>query len=141
MIAYSEGTAGRGDNGYNVMYGGSLFENGYVDHPRQPHTFLIKGKAVTSTAAGRYQLLARFWDVYKKQLALKDFGHDAQDAVAWQQIRECRATADVEAGRLHDAVTKCARIWASLPGAGYGQHEQRFEVLEDAFLAAGGTVA
>ena len=32
-IAVSEGTFGEGDNGYNVLAGGKLFE-GYADHPR-----------------------------------------------------------------------------------------------------------
>lgn len=34
MIATAEGTAKLGDNGYNVLVGGSLF-TGYADHPQQ----------------------------------------------------------------------------------------------------------
>ena len=41
-----------------------------------------------STGAGRYQLLSRWWDAYRKQLGLKDFSPKSQDAVALQQIGE-----------------------------------------------------
>jgi len=135
MVAHSEGTAGKGDDGYNVLVDGGLFHS-YRDHPRVlvdlPHL------GIKSTAAGRYQLLARFYDVYKKQLRLSDFGYDAQDAIALQQVRECAALDDVDAGRVEAAIKKCCHIWASLPGAGYGQHENKMAVLVAAFREAGG---
>jgi len=37
-------------------------------------------------------------------------------------------------------VIQCARIWASLPGAGYGQHENKLNDLQAAYEAAGGTM-
>ena len=40
-----------------------------------------------STGAGRYQLLSRWWDAYRKQLGLKDFSPKSQDAVALQPLR------------------------------------------------------
>ena len=140
MLAVSEGTKGKGEDGYNVLYGGGLF-SGYADHPRKKLTFKIKGNNVTSTAAGRYQVLARFYDAYKESLKLPDFSPASQDAIALQMVREQKALADVDAGRLESAIAKCANIWASLPGAGYNQHEQRFEVLRAAFIAAGGKLA
>lgn len=139
-IATSEGTAHVGDRGYNCLYGGGTFD-GYADHPRKKLTFKIKGKSVTSTAAGRYQLLARYYDAYKKQLKLPDFSPASQDQIALQQIAERRALGDVDAGRFDDAVKKCKNIWASFPGAGYGQHEQKIETLRTAFQFAGGTLA
>ena len=51
MIATAEGTVNLGDNGYNVLVGGSLF-TGYADHPRKA-VYLPKYK-IKSTAAGRY---------------------------------------------------------------------------------------
>jgi muramidase (phage lysozyme) len=137
MIAVSEGTAHLGDNGYNVLVGGGFFD-GYADHPRRLIT--LNNKGLKSTAAGRYQLLSRYFDHYKALLHLPDFGPDSQDKIAIQQIRECRALDDVDAGRFREAVKKCARIWASFPGAGYGQHENRMERLELAYTEAGGTV-
>ena len=136
MIAVSEGTKKLGNNGYNVIVGGSLFES-YADHPRK----LIWVQAgLASTAAGRYQLLKRYWDYYKNFLQLKDFSPASQDAVAIQQIKECRALDDIEKGYISVAIDKCKRIWASLPGAGYGQHENSIDKLISAYKAAGGTI-
>lgn len=138
MIAVSEGTAGKGDDGYNVIVGGSLF-NGYADHPRK--LVDLPRLKIKSTAAGRYQLLSRYFDAYKKQLKLKDFSPESQDAIALQQIRERNAIGDIVAGRFDEAVKKVSNIWASLPGAGYGQHENKIERLRLAYSNAGGVVA
>jgi len=62
-------------------------------------------------------------------LKLPDFGHISQDKLAIQHIRECRALPDVIAGRIEPAIDKCSNIWASLPGAGYGQREHRLQDL------------
>ncbi len=139
MISVSEGTFGKGDNGYNVLVGGALWEHGYADHPRVLVDFPKLG--IKSTAAGRYQLLARYFDAYKKQLDLPDFSPASQDAIALQQIKECHALPDIEAGHFNIAVAHCAHIWASLPGAGYGQHENTMDKLRAAYVEAGGTVA
>ena len=137
MIAVSEGTKGKGDDGYNVIVGGALF-TAYNDHPRKL-VWLRPGLA--STAAGRYQLLARYWDYYKPFLQLKDFSAASQDAVAIQQIKERKALDDIEKGYITVAIDKCKNIWASLPGAGYGQHENNVDKLIAAYKTAGGTVA
>ena len=88
MLAWSEGTDnGRQktrNHGYDVIVGGELFTD-YSDHPRKLVTLNPKLK---STGAGRYQLLSRWWDAYRKQLGLKDFSPKSQDAVALQQIKE-----------------------------------------------------
>ena len=137
MIAVSEGTAGKGDNGYNVIVGGSLFES-YDDHPRKL-VWLRPGLA--STAAGRYQLLSRYYDAYKKQLNLPNFSPLSQDLIAVQQIKERGALQDIEKGYINVAIDKVKNIWASLPGAGYGQHENKVDKLITAYKDAGGTVA
>lgn len=130
------------DNGYNVIVGSThkkpiLFDS-YADHPRR----LIKINAnLSSTAAGRYQLLSRYYDAYKRLLNLKDFSPASQDAIALQQIRERRALDDVDAGRFHVAVGKVKNIWASLPGAGYGQHEHELDTLVARFVKNGGVLA
>lgn len=142
MIAYSEGTDnGRQptkNKGYDVIVGGSLMTS-YADHPRKLVDLPKLG--IKSTAAGRYQILAKFYDAYKKQLRLPDFSPASQDAIALQLIRECKATDDVEAGRIADAVHKCRSRWASLPGAGYGQHEQKLDKLIAVYKASGGLLA
>ena len=142
MIAHSEGTANIGDRGYNCIVGSTpahpvIFES-YADHPRVK---VQVRPGLWSTAAGRYQILARYFDAYKGQLRLQDFGPDSQDLIAFQMIRECGALEDIYAGRFDDAVAKCASRWASLPGAGYSQHENLIADLRAAYEAAGGSLA
>lgn len=71
LIAFSEGssTVRASDDGCNVLYGVGMFHD-YADHPPRKLTFCINGKPVTSTAAGRYQLLERYWDAYRLSLRL-----------------------------------------------------------------------
>lgn len=138
MIAVSEGTVKYGnDDGYDVIVGGTTFSS-YADHPRK----LVKIRpGLSSTAAGRYQLLSRYWDHYRKQLGLNDFSPESQDAVAIQQLREQKSIQPIEAGQFEEAVRRCRNIWASLPGAGYSQHENDIDDLRLAYMAAGGTLA
>ena len=82
-----------------------------------------------STGAGRYQLLSRWWDAYRKQLGLKDFSPKSQDAVALQQIKERGALPMIDRGDIRQAIDRCSNIWASLPGAGYGQFEHKADSL------------
>lgn len=132
LIAFSEGTYGHGDNGYNVMVGGSLFDS-YVDHPRKVVTINMKGQKIRSSAAGRYQILGRYYDAYKQSLGLKNFTPGEQDAIALQMIKEQKALDSIDAGNIEEAIKRCANIWASFPGAGYGQHENNMEHLLDKF--------
>ncbi len=125
------------DNGYNVIVGGTLF-NSYADHPRK--LVDLPRLKIKSTAAGRYQLLSRYWDAYRKQLGLKDFSPASQDAVALQQIKERRALELIDSGNIRQAIDRCSNIWASLPGAGYGQYEHKVEDLLKKFREAGGFV-
>lgn len=140
MLAWSEFTSriAASDDGYNVIVGGQLFSD-YSDHPREK-VWIPKWKVI-STAAGRYQLLARYYDVYKKLLRLKDFTPVNQDLIAIQQIRERRALPDIQSGRFDDAAAKCRNIWASLPGAGYGQYEHDLAALREQYRQAGGQLA
>ena len=138
MIATAEGTVNLGDNGYNVVVGGSLF-TGYADHPRKA-VYLPKYK-IKSTAAGRYQILSRYYTFYKKLLKLKDFSPASQDAIAIQMIKEQGALQDVDEGRVDAAIKKVSNIWASMPGAGYGQREVAIASLRKSFVDAGGLIA
>ncbi|WP_087686821.1 MULTISPECIES: glycoside hydrolase family 24 protein [unclassified Pandoraea] len=139
MLAWSEFTSriAGSDDGYNVLVGGGIFPS-YADHPRK--SVWIKRFNVWSTAAGRYQLLSRYFDVYKKQLSLPDFSPVSQDKIAIQQIRERGALPDIKAGQIESAISKCRNIWASLPGAGYGQVEHAIEPLIQQYVKAGGAL-
>lgn len=143
LVAYSEGTATikQSERGYNVLYGGELF-NGYDDHPRKKITLSINGKPVTSTAAGRYQLLERYWDAYRLSLRLQGgFTPENQDRIALQQIRERRALDDIKAWRIPQAIARCSSIWASFPGNNYGQNPHRLEKLLVQWQKLGGVLA
>ena len=141
MIAWAEGTDnGRQrtqDRGYDVVVGGDNFV-GYADHPR----ILVSLPAlkIKSTAAGRYQLLSRYFDAYKRMLALPDFSPASQDRIAIQQIKERRAIPQIERGDFEGAVRSVKNIWASMPGAGYSQHEHHIVKLAAAYEAAGGVI-
>ena len=145
MIAHSEiGPAllAVSDNGYNVIVGSTpenpiLFAS-YADHP---HRMVILRPGLVSSAAGRYQLLGKYYDAYKTQLGLPDFSPASQDLIALQQIKECHAINLIEQGLFDKAVAQCARIWASLPGAGYGQHENKIDDLRVTYINAGGVLA
>jgi muramidase (phage lysozyme) len=145
MIAHSElgpRLLAASDNGYNVIVGSTparpLLFKSYGDHPRQ----VVEIKpGLKSSAAGRYQLLARYFDAYRRMLGLRDFSPRSQDTIALRQIAERRALEDIDAGRFDAAVAKVSNIWASLPGAGYGQHENDLASLRSAYVAAGGTMA
>lgn len=138
MLAFSEGTINYGqDDGYNVLVGGGLFDS-YADHPR----IVVQVRpGLASSAAGRYQLLARYFNHYRDLLGLSDFGPEAQDAIALQQIKECRAIPLIDAGDFDRAIAACRHIWASLPGAGYGQYERSPGSLRTAYINAGGKFA
>lgn len=138
MLAFSEGTSG--PSGYQTLFGGGIFQD-MSDHPRQRFAFTnSRGEQLYTTAAGRYQFLVRTWDSLRDKLNLPDFGPDSQDAAALELVRQRGALADVQAGRVTDAITKCAPIWASLPGAGYAQHENKLSALVAQYSAAGGSI-
>lgn len=144
MIAWSElgeELIDLSDNGYNVIVGSTpshpiLFHD-YSDHPRR---LISIRHGLKSSAAGRYQILARIYDAYRQQLRLRNFGPDAQDRIAIKLITECDATDDIIHGDIKAAIAKCSSRWASFPGAGYNQHEHRMSALIAAFKAAGGVV-
>lgn len=139
MIAFSEGTSSHGDDGYNVLVGSTprhpLLFDSYSRHPG------ILNEKHNSTAAGRYQLLKRYFADYAKMLLLPDFSPENQDKIAIQQIKERKALDDIAVGNIEKAIGKCKNIWASLPGAGYGQHEHQLDHLLAAYSKFGGKIA
>jgi muramidase (phage lysozyme) len=148
MLAVSEGTEtskATKDHGYDVIVTGAdgvpEIMTSYGTHPfaggRQPK--LVSAKTgLRSTASGRYQFLVRDWGFYRLKLNLPDFGPEAQDRWAVQLIKERRALDDIETGHFVRAVGKVSNLWASLPGAGYGQPEHHMEALAEIYERAGG---
>jgi muramidase (phage lysozyme) len=134
MIAYSEGA------NYNTLFGGGTFDS-FADHPRKLIPFTDQaGRKLNSSAAGRYQFLRGTWDELAAKLGLPDFSPASQDLAALELIRQKGALADVEAGRVSVAINKVAKVWASLPGAGYDQPERKLSSLLASYKQAGGNL-
>ena len=135
MLAWSEGTIGKGDDGYNDIVDPAGFFTDYSTHPN----LLVQVNAkIKSTAAGRYQLLARYYEPYRKQLGLPDFSPVSQDKIAIQQIKERKAYQLIIAGKITDAISRCSNIWASLPGNTYGQRQHKLADLIRIYQRFGG---
>jgi muramidase (phage lysozyme) len=129
LIAFSEGTSTSPitkNNGYDIVVSGvdgpSIFTD-YSDHPfaRGGSVTVRRVPLLVSTAAGRYQVLAKYFEVYKDRLGLPDFSPASQDAVAVQQMKERGAIDLIESGDVEGSITACAGIWASFPGNSYAQ--------------------
>lgn len=150
MLAVSEGTSTSPAtlcNGYDVIVTGvdgepEVFTD-FADHPfnKGRASKVINRRGLTSNASGRYQFMLRDWHHYRDSLGLLDFGPDSQDIWALQLIRERGALPLIDAGNFAEAVARCSNLWASLPGAGYGQHENELAKLQDAYTEAGGVMA
>ena len=123
------------NHGYDVIVGGELFTD-YSDHPRKLVTLNPKLK---STGAGRYQLLPLVGCLPQAAWPERLLS-ESQDAVALQQIKERGALPMIDRGDIRQAIDRCSNIWASLPGAGYGQFEHKADSLIAKFKEAGGTV-
>jgi lysozyme len=133
MIQYSEGTLGK--DAYRTLYGGELAE----DLSKHPNRKVTKW-GLTSTAAGAYQILNKTWQEIAQKLGLQDFSPQSQDRAAIELIARRKALDDVMAGRFSQAISKCRKEWASLPGAGYNQTEKSSKALAQIYKAVGGTL-
>jgi muramidase (phage lysozyme) len=134
-IRVGEGTAD--PMGYRRHFGGSHFDT-YADHPRRIITAGLGANRYDSSAAGAYQFLTKTWTECAAALGLADFSPRNQDVAALFLIDRRRALDDVIAGRFEDAVKKCAREWASLPGSPYGQPTKTMAQALATYMQAGG---
>jgi muramidase (phage lysozyme) len=148
MLRFGEGT--QGDDGFRIVFGGRKFVgkdgiigtlDDFADHPRGSVTATLGGKPITSTAAGAGQFLSRTWDGVAKQYGLLDFSPKNQLLAIVALIKGRRALEDVIAGRFEQAVMKCNKEWASLPGSPYGQPVVTMAEARAQYEAGGGTYA
>ena len=125
MLAWSEeldnGRQKTRNHGYDVIVGGELFTD-YPDHPRKLVTAKPNLTGWTLPAFFRYGCLPQ--EMLAERLLRK-----AGDAVALQQIKERGALPMIDRGDIRQAIDRCSNIWASLPGAGYGQFEHKADSL------------
>lgn len=129
LIGYSEGAD------YNTIVTGAdgkpeTFSD-FSHHPFENREPKLIRPGLKSTAAGKYQILYRFWKAYQEQLHLPDFGPESQDRVAIQLITECGALPNIAAGDVQSAVLKCASRWASFPSNNYHQGGKSMQQLVD----------
>lgn len=145
MLAWSEGTSTSKytkDDGYDVVVGGIDSPNTFTSYAAHPGILVtVNSQGLKSTAAGRYQVLKKYAAAYISLLSLPDFGPVSQDRIAIKQITEQHALADIQAGNIASAISKCSNIWASLPGNTYGQHMRSVDDLIAHFVADGGVTA
>lgn len=151
-IAMAEGTEREADP-YRVCYGYKHTLSSFADHPAITGEWRgerlsdahCRGAGLSpgcvSTAAGRYQIIRPTWATIKARLKLPDFSPESQDLACIALIQGRGALADVQAGRFAQAVEKCRKEWASLPGANYGQGERTLPWLQARYAQAGGVLA
>ena len=140
MLAWSEGTDnGRQktrNHGYDVIVGGRAIYR-LLRSPSQ----LVYAKPKTQinrrrTLPASFPLVGCLPQAAWPERLLSE----SQDAVALQQIKERGALPMIDRGDIRQAIDRCSNIWASLPGAGYGQFEHKADSLIAKFKEAGGTV-
>ena len=140
MLAWSElGPAllAVSDDGYNVFVGSTAkHPHLFASYASHPHIIVNVSSGLRSSATGRYQFLAHTWDALVDKLALPDFSPISQDRAAIELLRQCKAYPEIVAGHIEAAIHLARSIWASLPGAGYGQLENPLSKLVDAYNAA-----
>jgi RHS repeat-associated protein len=103
--------AGNEPLGYNAQFGGGTFTDNtykeapqdYADHPKE----VVKAWGQSSSAAGAYQFLGKFWNE-------KDFAPITQDNAAVGKLEYRKALGDVQTGNISNAVAKLKNEWTSL---------------------------
>lgn len=129
-----EGETNQDDTAYRMLYGGNLVSN-LSQHPNTA----VTAAGYTSTAAGAYQFLYRTWEECRKALNLPDFSPESQDKAAVFLIERRSALQEVKEGRFEEAIRKCNREWASLPGSPYGQPTMTIARCRQVYEQYGGT--
>jgi muramidase (phage lysozyme) len=136
VIAQAEGTASHADP-YRVGFGGSTIAD-LARHPGIAKRFKqTDGKTNRTTAAGKYQFLARTWNDVAGKLGLNDFSPRAQDLGAMELMRRSGSLDDVLRGDYAQAIHKDGRTWASLPSSPYAQPKRSQGFIDSALQRDG----
>ncbi|MCU0503949.1 MAG: glycoside hydrolase family 104 protein [Anaerolineae bacterium] len=124
---------------YRVLYGGELLD----DLSRHPNRRITAG-GYTSTAAGRFQALWGTWKDFCEAIGESPetlpFTQEWQDLFGIWCLHRRHALGSIAAGKIEEAVAKCALEWASLPGSPYGQPTITMNQFLGAYTGAGGTI-
>ena len=129
------------DLAFTMLFGGSHFDNGFVDHPRTIITVMTAKGPLRSDAAGAFQILSKTWDWVNTHLHLPDFSRASQIKAAIWLITYRGGYPAAIAGDVKTAIDKCKLEWASLPGSTYGQPTQAYSDALQVYSQYGGTLA
>lgn len=123
-IAFAEGTAGRGYDGYNVLFAYQMV----TDCNKHPDRRVCSG-SYCSTAAGRYQFLTTTWN----GLGLPNFRPENQEKGAMTLVSRRKATVPSDraltATEFANVMDRISWEWASLPPGRYGQPQKSLSSL------------
>lgn len=128
-LSYAEGTWRNDSPGYNIIYGGSTFNN-FSRHPDR----VIYSGGYSSSAAGAYQFLTTTWQSVSKKLNLKDFSPSSQDIGALFLIDKYGVLEDIQNCKFNRSIIdSLSPEWASLPMINgrsyYGQYAKSYKSL------------
>jgi len=127
------------NDGYDVLVSSTaarpyLFHE-YSKHPRKYMQFSAR---ITSSAAGRYQILYDTYADLVRATGLADFSPATQDTMALKLAEQRGAMPYILQGFIEEAIWKCRNIWASFPGNTYNQNPKTVDQLLLAYYRAGG---
>lgn len=137
-LAHAEGTRGRGQDGYNVIFGGTTVSSCSA-HPNR----CIRYGSTCSTASGRYQFLRGTWNNVASARSLRSFEPENQERAALYLVHNVRRVTVPEnramtATEFTNAMNKLSWEWASLPPGRYGQPRKSAAEMRRVYCAAAG---
>ena len=128
MLAWSEGTDnGRQktrNHGYDVIVGESCYWL-----LRSPSQTCHARQNSISLGAGRYSFFPVGGMPTASSLAWKTSLRKVRTLWHCNRLRSVALLPMIDRGDIRRAIDRCSNIWASLPGAGYGQFEHKADSL------------
>ncbi|MCA9591009.1 MAG: glycoside hydrolase family 104 protein [Myxococcales bacterium] len=132
-IATAEGTRGRGEDGYNVIFTYKYFSS-CTQHPRR----VMCSGGLCSDASGRYQFLSTTWS----RLGLPSFNPENQERGALKLVSQRGVSVPpsraMSATEFSNAMDRISYEWASLPPGRYGQPSYSLSAMRSRYCGFAG---
>ena len=135
MLRIGEGTLDEG--GYERIVGGESFSDYGKDFSDHPDVYI---KKYDSTAAGAYQITRTNWKdapfvKWRKDNKVENFSKVSQDKYCVYLLKNKKRVVDlIIKGHVSEAIRKLGKEWASLPGAGANQREEKMQDVVSNFI-------
>ncbi len=135
MLRIGEGTLE--DIGYETIVGGSHFKDYGKNFSNHPEIYIEK---YDSTAAGAYQITKTNWNdiafvKWRENKKVIDFFPISQDKYCFYLLQKKRKAIDlIKKGYINEAIFKVRKEWASLPGSGHGQREEKLSIVINKYI-------